>query len=110
MALCFFLFLLPACKKEMPALPIHQQNLIGILVDIHTAEAAAQHLPPRQRDSISKVYYEQIFAIHHISRDSFERTLGILKEYPGEMSRLYEIVLDSMMRKKNDLSGEPEYE
>lgn len=95
-----FLFLIAfvsACQTE-PELPLQDEKLVEVLADAHVAEAAVQSLPASRRDSLVKVYYEQIFEIHQVSRSDFEKSLKMLEYNPAKMLEIYEHVTEHLNR------------
>ncbi|MEM9885920.1 MAG: DUF4296 domain-containing protein [Bacteroidota bacterium] len=86
-----FLLLLTACidQPKIKDLPIEMDQLVIIMTDAYVAEAATQNFTPDIKDSISEMYYEQIFEIHNVSREEYEQSLDIIKEYPVVMDTIY---------------------
>lgn len=88
-----------ACDKEKKQLPISQEKMIDILVDVHVAEAAMQELSSILRDSIGEIYYEQIFEMHGVTKDEFNKALYLIKQDPEQMERVYKDVLAEIDKK-----------
>ena len=78
---------------------IDDDKMIAVLTDIHVAEAAAQSLRREQKDSILSLYYEQVFYIHQISREEFERTMLVLRGDPDHLENLYNKILEELTEK-----------
>jgi hypothetical protein len=95
-----FAALLATCKPSEPKLPIAAEKLVGILADVHIAEAAIQSGPVDKKDSLTKVYYQQIYEIHGISTETFAETMGILKSNPALLETIYPQVMDDLEKKK----------
>lgn len=100
--LLFLLLILNACNKDQEKLPIQEEKMIDILVDVHLAEAAMQELSSVIRDSIGEVYYGQIFEIHDITEEDFNKTLFLIKQDPKHMDRIYKDVLAKLDKKMEE--------
>lgn len=77
-----------SCRKG-PVLPISDDTLVKALADAHLAEAAVQNLAGTYKDSILRVYHEQIYRIHGISETDFRQTVQMLTDQPERMEKLY---------------------
>lgn len=95
----FLLLTLSACNKDQEKLPIREEKMIDILVDVHVAEAAMQELSSVIRDSLGEVYYGQIFEIHDITEEDFNKTMYLIKQDPEHMERIYKEVLVELDKK-----------
>lgn len=88
----FFLILfLSACKKEAE-LPINRAELVKILADVHLAESAVQLLDQYTKDSLTQLYYKQIFQIHQVSGDQFYQAMEIVRSDPKLLFEIYDEV------------------
>ena len=97
-----FLLLVSACKKQqVPS--VDQQRMINILVDIHLVEASLLGFSEEQKDSLSDLYYHQIYEIHSITEDSFLNEMKFLKSHPDYMIETYEKVLEEISKRENEL-------
>jgi len=74
-------------------LPIGDEALIELLCDVHIMEGALQNRAKEGKDSIAKMYYEQIYEKHEISEASFIKTLETLELHPKKMEAIYGNVL-----------------
>ena len=92
-----FLF---SCKEEEIPLPISEEQLIPILVDVHIAEAAVQNVRYEIKDSISDIYYEQIFTIHKVEEKDFYETMDHLKRDAIKLEAIYAQVLEELSKKE----------
>ncbi len=88
--LIFLAVLACACGKKETAMPIPEDKLAKILVDVHFAESVMQELPNSVRDSLGRVYYEQIYQIHGISEEALNESLRIIKKDPEVLERVYQ--------------------
>ena len=85
-----------SCKKQEPHLPIDQNNLIAILVDIHKAEAAVDAENVFVKDSLGKKYYAQIFDKHHVTKRDFDSTMSLLEHDPDRLQKVYTPVVKEL--------------
>ena len=96
--LCSFLF--SACKKANAPLPIEEEKLKEILIDVHVAEAALQPIIGAKKDSLRELYFSQIFEIHEIHAVEFEATMELLQEDPKRMKKIYKELTEDIPKKK----------
>lgn len=99
------LFLL-SCNSRQAALPIREDKLIEVLIDVHVAESAAQGLRGATRDSVINTYYEQICEIHSINRADLETAVEMLQKDPRRMEALYARIMTEMERQDAEMEGE----
>lgn len=95
----FFCFLVVICLfscQEQASLTIDKDKLVDVIADAHIAEAAMQNLHNEQKDSMSLIYYGQVFQIHGISQIIFEENMSILREHPKLAEEVYELVLEKL--------------
>jgi BMFP domain-containing protein YqiC len=87
-----------AACQENKVVSIEEEKLIDILIDMHIAEAASQKLYGEAKDSVTNVYYDQIFDLHEVPRETFEVYMEELGADPQRLQALYEKVIDKMAR------------
>jgi hypothetical protein len=90
------LFFLMACTEEGPDLPIPEDKLVKVLVDVHLAEAALQGLGGLVRDSTANVYYDQIAQRHDIERADLDSTIISIRKDPKAITKIYTKVLEEL--------------
>lgn len=88
-----------SCTKE-EQLPIEKEKMVNILIDIHFAEAAVQHIPGNKKDTVITKYYNQIYEIHGVEKVDFDSTLVLLTSDPNLLKEYYQEVLDSIEIRK----------
>lgn len=101
-----------ACKKTSPTTTFLQPDLaedkmIAVLLDIHLAEAAVQTEKNAQKDSLLYLYYQDIYRIHNITQDDFERNLEAWFDNPEIADKLYEKVVESLNKSEADNFKKP---
>lgn len=103
----FLLFLGIACTKPgIENTEIPPEKLVEILVDVHYAEGALLNAQFGVRDSLRKLYYGQIFEIHNITEDQFERDMSTVKLHPRMLEKIYEKVLNEIIEREKLLETE----
>jgi len=93
------LFLAISSCRRTPSMPIDEAKLVKVLADVHIAEVAVQNFAGTHKDSIKRIYYQQIYDIHGISEADFKSSLQILSDHQDKMEKLYKKVekhLESM--------------
>lgn len=96
LVLCWMMVGVLACQKAAPEPTIDRTKLIGVLIDVHLAEAAIANVFGSARDSLAVVYYDQIYEIHQIDSTIFQEQVSILRKNPVYMRTLYEDVLNEV--------------
>lgn len=85
-----------ACAQKRNQRSVSEDRLVEVLMDVHTAEAALAFLYGEKRDTFAENYYEDIFAIHNLSQEEFDRWMAALREDPEWMVEVYQKVLDRL--------------
>jgi hypothetical protein len=92
--------LLGACRKERSKITMTESELVNLLIDVHVAEAAVQDLYGETKDSVGRVYYEQIYQIHGIDQIVFDTTLAVLRRNPEYAGSVYQKVMQEIDRRQ----------
>ncbi|MFK7773880.1 MAG: DUF4296 domain-containing protein [Saprospiraceae bacterium] len=93
--LCGSIFLL-SCQEEEIKPQISDEEMVKILTDLHISEAAILSLNQKLKDSISNVYYQQIFEIHGVTDSTFYSDLEILRRDAKKLEEIYLKVIDNI--------------
>ena len=91
LGLVFFLFV--ACDEE-EVLPIEEQKMALIMADLHIAEAALQNVYASKKDSLAKIYYQQVYDIHEINRLELDSAMAVLHRNPNLQLEVYNRVME----------------
>jgi len=104
------LFIAVSCEEEQAPLPLSEDTLIPVLIDIHVAEAALQNLRGNTKDSMANVYYDQICTIHKVDRALLDTTLSMLRNRPEQMQDIYVKAMEEIDRRsvQNKAEGDKE--
>lgn len=100
---CLCLSFLPFCSNqtsEKPGLP--DEKIARIMADLNVAEAATNGMSGYPKDSLMKVYFNQVFEIHSTSVEAYEKDLRVLS---ADLPRLQRIVLQSMKLLGAEIKG-----
>lgn len=92
-----------SCHSKAKEMPIDENKLINILVDVHVAEAAMQEYASPKKDSIGKVYYQEIFSLHHVTEEAFIKSMYLLRQDPEEMETVYKAVVAELERREKEV-------
>lgn len=75
--LLLFPFLFACTQKvEEPIWP--DDKTARIMADLSTADAAANGLSGYSRDSLAQIYYKQVFEMHGVTLEEYEKNLNLL--------------------------------
>jgi Domain of unknown function (DUF4296) len=86
------------CTKSVN-LPVNENMMSIVLTDIHIAEAAVDNESGDMKDSITRLYYPQIFEHHGIQQWQFDSSMSMISKNPTQMSRIYKKVLQNIQEK-----------
>ncbi len=89
----FISYVFLGSQQEEIELQISDEKMIKILTDLHISEAAILSLNQNIKDSISVVYYQQIFEIHGVQDSIFYQDLEILRKDSKRLEKIYQKVL-----------------
>ena len=101
LGLLLVIFLL-GCQNRTPQGPIPKDDLIEILLDIHTAESALSYLYGMKRDTIADRYFQEIYIIHDVTEEDFRASIQAMRNDPEYIKDIYTTILDSLDRKITD--------
>lgn len=96
--LLFLITAISCGNKKQVNLPLPDDQLIPVLIDIHIAEVALQSLRGDTRDSIAELYYTQICSIHQVEKAAIDSTLEILRNEPQRLEKLYGAAMEEVDR------------
>ncbi len=97
-------FVLESCTEKQAVLPIEDDKLKKILLDVHIAEAAMQPIVGLKKDSLKELYFAQIFEIHQVHPVDFEATMDILRTDPKRIKKIYKELTEDVKNKKKAYS------
>ena len=73
-----------------PELPIPKDKMAQILKDMLVAEAAMQRVGRSKKDTLQKLYYNQIYKIHEVDSAALAQSFQRMQEDPDLSQALYE--------------------
>lgn len=74
-------------KAERPDLD--EEKMVKIMVDLSVAEAATSQMNGYSKDSLTRVFYQQVFELHGVNAEQYERNLRI---YSYDLAAMENIV------------------
>jgi hypothetical protein len=95
----FFTFIFLIQCRQSVKFPVNEMKMGEVLTDIHLAEAAVDNESSEMKDSITRLYYPQIFEHHGIKQWEFDSTMSMLSTKPVIMNRVFKIVIDNIQKK-----------
>ena len=99
---CCAILLLLACEKPENHI-IEQEKMVNILVDVHLIEASLLGYSEEQKDTLTELYYNQIYEIHAVTENDFLEEMDYLKKNPEKLKELYEKVLEEIDKREAEL-------
>ncbi len=91
--LAFMLCWFGCDEKERFPYQLANEKFVEIITDLHISESAAQHLAISYRDSISKIYLDQILEIHEVPIELFDTEYEALRRDPEKLALIYDLVI-----------------
>ncbi len=76
--LSFICLLFVACTEQAPRPGLTDVQLARIMADLYVAEAATSGAIGYARDSLMQAYFNQVFEIHGIRREAYEKDIQLL--------------------------------
>ena len=96
--LVLIVFALSACHSDSNNLPIPKDKLLPVLIDIHLVEAVVDNDSQAMKDSLTALYYPQIFEKHGITAKDFDSTVKFMNERPQLTHDIYEDVMKEIQK------------
>lgn len=88
---CFVLcasVLWQACQQQVEQPSLSDDTVVRIMADLYVAEAATTGLGGFKKDSLTFAYYEQVFEIHGVAREEYEKNLRLIARDEYRMEEL----------------------
>ncbi|MBN8677040.1 MAG: DUF4296 domain-containing protein [Chitinophagales bacterium] len=99
------LLLLAACQSNQHQSPVLADDKISrIMADLALADAATTGLAGYTKDSLMQVYFKQVFEIHGVTEEAYEKDLRILADDLNHMEVIVKKA-DELLTEKS--SGPP---
>ena len=93
-------------KTEIPQDILSKNSFIGLLKDIHLAEAKFDlHKTKGMENAKNELAhnYKTIYEIHEISPDDFDKTLDYYAQHPEQLEKIYTRVLEQLTKDRTIL-------
>ena len=91
-------FAVLACRSDSNNLPIPKDKLLPVLIDIHMVEAVVDNDSQAMKDSLTTLYYPQIFEKYGVTAKDFDSTVKYMNERPKLMHDIYEDVMKEIQK------------
>jgi len=88
------------CTKPKAKLSISEEKMVNLLADAHLVEATLQSNSATLKDSLTKLYYEQLFEIHEVSEADFRSNLKVIEQDAQMMADIYAKVMDELSKRE----------
>ena len=98
-----------ACKDEK-GMTISEEKITAMMGDMLLAEAAINRVNRNESDSISALYYQQIYTIHDVDSAEFAYNLEMVSKDPNLSATIYKAVEDRMSGKLTSIKEAEEKE
>jgi hypothetical protein len=104
------LLLFLACSEEKPDFNKYPQSYLALAVDLYLMQVALEQAPQPMRDSLSKIYSNQIQQTHQKSNADIDAFYRDLADYPEESLIFYDslsVLIATMETKELEKSVMP---
>jgi len=91
-----------ACGKPKAELTIPEDQFIKILADAHIIESTLQTNYKQLKDSMTVVYYQQLYDIHGITEEKFLENIKTLESDAKLLADIYAKVMDELSKMEAD--------
>jgi Domain of unknown function (DUF4296) len=102
----FFIFGLFIQCHQKEKTPLTVEKLTDVLYDIHLAESAVEGESGDMKDSLTRLYYPQIFDKHGVKQMDFDTSMSKLSKDAIMMEQVYKSVI-AKFKQKNDSITNP---
>lgn len=103
---CSLIFFLAACSSgkdsRIPKNVLKKEKMAEVLTDVHIAEGKLNNMPlTDSTKALARQYYAEIFKIHHITPEEFQRSMDFYMDNPKILEEVYEPVLQDLNEKSS---------
>ena len=96
------LTLVVACGKKTPEPSLPDEKISRIMADLYLADAATTGLAGYSKDSLMHVYFDQVLAIHGVTKQEYEENLRILAQDLPRMETVVRAASDMLNTDKKE--------
>lgn len=89
------------CQPAHESPSLTDEKMSRILADLFIAEAATNGLSGYPKDSLTHVYYDQVFQIHGISREEYEKNMRLLVLEEAHIEKVVKDAVDLLRTEKD---------
>ena len=104
--LFFLIILFFSCKDQKDQMLISEDDMVNILIDIHSVDGVLNTIDFPYTDTILRAenYYNNILIKHHITRQEFDSALSQYVQNKIIYLRVYDKVIAQIRTKQSQLS------
>ena len=106
-------YLFTGCKSnDKPEGILSEQEMMSFFLDIYEAESSLTSLG-MERDTVMAIFskYENIiFEKHNLNKERYQKSLTYYYDHPGELERIYEILIDTLTLRESKIQAIQEAE
>lgn len=73
------------------------EKLVEVMTDVYVVEAAIENYTPDIKDSLSPLYYQQVYEIHKVSEEDYKQSIEMVKYHPDIMDDLYSRINEHLL-------------
>ena len=108
-SLSLLVLLVCSCKEKHPEIPadiIPVDSMVHIQADVELIEAYLLTIRlKRERDSIGVVKYNELYAKHGLTRESYQKNLQYYLDHEIQMRELYTKTLEELNKREAELKA-----
>lgn len=95
-------------RRGGPPVPenlISRDSMIGIMVDIHIADAIADQRfgTDKPNRDFTNALYNRIYQNHHVSAQQYKSSFQYYEAHPADMNSMYEQVITELSKKEAEM-------
>ncbi|OFY36905.1 MAG: hypothetical protein A2W91_00530 [Bacteroidetes bacterium GWF2_38_335] len=93
-------------KKNVDKIP--DEKFIEVIIDLHLGDALLEtgKFDPQDKKYHPDNFYAAILKKHNVTREEFDKTLDYFADYPGELMKIYDKVLEELSKKQGKNTGQ----
>lgn len=89
-----------SCTPPPAVIPLTQEQLVPLLIDLHTAEMMVNSASKQDKDSLQSKLIKEVLILNKIDSATLIQTLDALAENPDKYFEISTIVADSTNQMK----------
>ncbi len=98
------------CGPNLEQPTLSDEKIARVMADLYIAEAATTGLAGQTKDSLTQIYYNQVFQIHELTPAEYEKNLQILAQENGHIERVVSRSVELVDKEKKKTGLDPNAE